>query len=110
MRARSGAAVVVDVASGKILGAYHLEVASRRLARPGSAFKPFTLLALLESGKLKPDESFTCRRNLHVGSHNLSCSHRRAWMGGGEYTGQHDPITATEHAAKDECAGVNAAS
>lgn len=75
MNGRSGAAVVVDVASGKVLGAYHVEVAARSLARPGSAFKPFTLLALLQSGKLKPTDSLTCRRNLHVGAHNLSCSH-----------------------------------
>ncbi len=75
MHNRDGAAVVVEVATGKIVGAYHIDVAGRRLARPGSAFKPFTLLALLENGKLKSTEAFTCRRNLRVGRHNLSCSH-----------------------------------
>lgn len=75
MRGRSGTAVVVDVASGQVLAAYHPEVAARHLARPGSAFKPFTLLALLRSGKLGKSESLVCRRNLHVGAHDLSCSH-----------------------------------
>jgi cell division protein FtsI/penicillin-binding protein 2 len=75
MKGRSGAAVVVEVGSGRILGAYRLEVAARILARPGSAFKPFTLLALLQSGKLAPGDALTCRRNLHVGRHNLSCTH-----------------------------------
>ena len=75
MAGRVGTAVVVDVPSGRILGSYHLDVAARRLARPGSAFKPFTLLALLNSGKLTPTDSLSCRRNLHLGSHNLSCSH-----------------------------------
>jgi peptidoglycan glycosyltransferase len=75
MKGRSGTAVVVEVGSGRVLGAYHLDVAARRLARPGSAFKPFTLLALLQSGKLKQSDSLRCRRNLHVGWHNLSCSH-----------------------------------
>ena len=75
MRGRSGTAVIVSVASGRVLAAYRLEVAARRLARPGSAFKPFTLLALLQSGKLKPTDSLVCRRHLHVGSHDLSCSH-----------------------------------
>ncbi len=75
MRGRSGTAVVVDVATGQVLAAYHLKVAARRLARPGSAFKPFTLLALLQSGKLRPSDSLVCRRNLHVGKHDLSCSH-----------------------------------
>ncbi|SRR6266699_977851 len=46
MGGRSGAAVVVGVASGQVLAAYNPDVAARRLARPGSAFKPFTLLAL----------------------------------------------------------------
>jgi cell division protein FtsI/penicillin-binding protein 2 len=75
MQGRSGTAVVVEVATGRVLAAYRLEVAARRLARPGSAFKPFTLLALLQSGKLRPDDSLSCRRNLHVGKHDLSCSH-----------------------------------
>lgn len=75
MHGRSGAAAVVDVASGHVLGVYHPSVAARRLTRPGSAFKPFTLLALLQSGKLTPTESFACRRNLRVGAHDLSCSH-----------------------------------
>ena len=75
MGGRSGAAVVVDVASGRVLAAYNPDVAARRLAKPGSAFKPFTLLALLQSGKLSTTESLVCRRTLHVGSHDLSCSH-----------------------------------
>src|ERR1019366_4645659 len=75
MRGRSGTAVVVDVASGRVLADYHAEVAARRLARPGSAFKTFTHLALLQSGKLRLTDSLVCRRNLHVGQHDLSCSH-----------------------------------
>jgi cell division protein FtsI/penicillin-binding protein 2 len=75
MRGQSGTAVLVDVRSGHILASYHPEVAARRLARPGSAFKPFTLLALLKSGKLTSTDSLVCRRNLHVGTHDLSCSH-----------------------------------
>jgi cell division protein FtsI/penicillin-binding protein 2 len=75
MHGRSGAAVVVDVASGHVIAIYHPSVAARRLARPGSAFKPFTLLALLQLGKLIPTESLVCRRTLRVGTHDLSCSH-----------------------------------
>jgi len=75
MHGRSGAAVVVDVNSGHVLASYHPEAAARRLARPGSAFKPFTLLALLQSGKLSATDSLVCRRNLHLGGHDLSCGH-----------------------------------
>ncbi len=78
MRGRSGTAVVIDVPSGRVLGSYHLEVAARRLARPGSAFKPFTMLALLQSGKLKTTDHWTCRRTLKVGTHNLACTHPQA--------------------------------
>jgi cell division protein FtsI/penicillin-binding protein 2 len=75
MNGRSGSAIVMEINSEKLLATYHPEVAARRLARPGSAFKPFILLALIRSGKLDPNESFVCRRNLHVGTHALSCSH-----------------------------------
>lgn len=75
MRGRSGTAVVVDVPSGRLLATYRPDVAARRLARPGSAFKPFTLLWLLQSGKLSSTDSLVCRRNLRVGAHDLSCSH-----------------------------------
>ena|SRR6266496_4717033 len=42
-----------------------------------SAFKPFTLLALLQSIKRTTTEPLVCRRTLHVGSHDLSWSPRR---------------------------------
>lgn len=75
MSGRSGSAMVVDVESGGVLAIYHPATAARTLVRPGSAIKPFILLALLRSQKLDANESFVCRRNLHVGEHDLSCSH-----------------------------------
>ena len=47
MAGRAGAAVVVDVDSGRLLASYRLEVAARTLAAPGSTLKPFTLATLL---------------------------------------------------------------
>lgn len=75
MQGRKGTAVLLDLQTGAILAAYHPEVAARRLALPGSAVKPFTLLALLDSRKVKPEEKFLCRRNVRVGTRNLTCSH-----------------------------------
>jgi cell division protein FtsI/penicillin-binding protein 2 len=75
LRGRVGTAVVADVASGRVIAAYHPTVAARRLARPGSAFKPFTLLALLQSGKLRSTDSLVCRRSFRIGRHRLVCSH-----------------------------------
>ena len=70
-----GAAVVLEVHTGRILGAYHLDVAARRLAHPGSSIKPFTLLALLQAGKVDAHTALMCKRTLSIGDHKLDCSH-----------------------------------
>jgi cell division protein FtsI/penicillin-binding protein 2 len=75
MAGRSGAAVVVDVQSGKVLAAYRLDVAARRLAQPGSSLKPFTLMALLEAGKVNAQTTLLCQRKLTLGGHDLDCAH-----------------------------------
>jgi penicillin-binding protein 2 len=75
MAGRRGAAVVIDVQSGHILAAYHLEVAARRVAHPGSSIKPFTLLALLQAGKLDGHTALMCRRTVSIGGHKLDCTH-----------------------------------
>ncbi len=70
---RAGAAVALDVDSGRILAHYHLKVAAQRLAPPGSAIKPFTLLALLGSGL--PPRAIVCRRLLQIGGRQMDCTH-----------------------------------
>jgi cell division protein FtsI/penicillin-binding protein 2 len=45
------------------------------VASPGSAIKPFVLLRLLESGLLRPEETFSCRRNLQIGGRRMDCTH-----------------------------------
>jgi cell division protein FtsI/penicillin-binding protein 2 len=73
MANRAGAAVALDVESGRILAHYHLKVAAQRLAPPGSVVKPFTLLALLHSGS--PPPSVICRRRVQIGSRQMDCTH-----------------------------------
>ncbi len=75
MAGRNGSAVVLDLASGKLLAAYHPQTAARRLALPGSSIKPFTLLALLESGKVDAHTTLLCKRPLTIGGHRLDCTH-----------------------------------
>ena len=75
MAGRSGTTVVVDVRSGQVLAAYRLDVAARRLAHPGSSIKPFTLMALLEAGKVNAQTTLLCQRKLSLGGHNLDCAH-----------------------------------
>jgi penicillin-binding protein 2 len=75
MAGRRGAAVVLDVHSRRVLASYHLEVAARRVAHPGSSIKTFTLLALLESGKVDGHSALVCRRSVSIDGHRLDCTH-----------------------------------
>jgi len=75
MAGRRGAAVVVDVQSGRVVAAYHLDVAARRVVHPGSAIKPFTLLALLQAGKLDANTALMCKRTVSIAGHKLDCTH-----------------------------------
>ena len=75
MAGKRGAAVVIDVATGKVLAAYHLDVAAQRVTLPGSTIKTFTLLALLEADKINSQTALMCKRPLTVGGHKLDCTH-----------------------------------
>ncbi len=75
MAGQRGSAVVIDVHSGRVLAAYHLDVAGRRVVRPGSSIKPFTLLALLEAGKVDAGTALVCKRPLTIAGHRLDCPH-----------------------------------
>jgi cell division protein FtsI/penicillin-binding protein 2 len=75
MGTQRGTAIVLDVHSGRILASSHLDVAARRVAAPGSSIKPFTLLALLESGKVNQQTALVCKRSVSISGHKLDCSH-----------------------------------
>ncbi|HKO03927.1 MAG TPA: penicillin-binding transpeptidase domain-containing protein [Candidatus Acidoferrales bacterium] len=72
---RSGAGVVAEVSTGRILAAKNLSVAARRLALPGSSIKPFVLFALLESGRVRPEEPFVCPYKLEISGRRMDCTH-----------------------------------
>ena len=75
MAGRPGAALVVEVESGKIIARQGMQTAARRLVTPGSTVKPFVLMALLRSQKLKSDEAFFCRRTLRIAGKRMDCTH-----------------------------------
>ena len=75
MTGQRGTAVVLDVRTGQVLTAYHLDVAARRVVHPGSSIKPFTLMALLELGKVNGQTALMCKRTLSISGHKLDCSH-----------------------------------
>src|SRR6516165_3414224 len=61
MADRSGTAVVLNVGNRRVLAAYRLDVAAKRLVYPGSSLKPFTLLALLQARKLDAQTALFCK-------------------------------------------------
>ena len=69
MQGRAGTAVALEADTGRILAIYHPQVAARRLARPGSAIKPFTALALAGAKTLR------CPGKLEIGSRRMDCTH-----------------------------------
>ncbi len=75
MAGQHGTAVVADVHTGRLLAVYHANVAGRRVVRPGSSIKPFTLLALLEAGKVDAHTALVCKRPLTIAGHRLDCAH-----------------------------------
>jgi cell division protein FtsI/penicillin-binding protein 2 len=77
MNRRQGAAVALDVETGQVLASYHMDVAARRLVPPGSAIKPFTLMALMEAGLVNEETALFCPRTVRIGTHILDCSHSR---------------------------------
>ncbi len=75
MRNQHGTAVIVDVASGQVIASSYLDIAARRVVAPGSSIKPFTLLALLQAGKVTGQTTFACKRKVAIAGHSLNCSH-----------------------------------
>jgi cell division protein FtsI/penicillin-binding protein 2 len=75
MSNQRGTAVVLDVLSGRVIASSHLDVAARRVVAPGSSIKPFTLLALLQSGKVNERTALMCKRTVSISGRKLDCSH-----------------------------------
>ena len=75
MAGRSGTAVVLDVHTGQVLASYRMDVAAQRIVHPGSSIKPFTLMALLASGKVDGGTALMCKRSAFIGGHRLDCTH-----------------------------------
>src|SRR6266481_2524971 len=72
---RRGTALLMGVADRRMLLREGSEGARRWLARPGSTIKPFSLLALLEAGKLNAREEYACPRQLTIAGRSLTCVH-----------------------------------
>lgn len=70
--------VVLDIASGRVLAASHLDEAARTLAAPGSTLKPLALYGLVAAGRWDARRRIACDRRLRIGGRSLACSHPAA--------------------------------
>jgi len=70
-----GAAVLLDFRTRRVLAVHGSDRARQVLSAPGSTLKPFSLLALLEAGKLGAEESLLCPLRLTIAGRSLACSH-----------------------------------
>jgi cell division protein FtsI/penicillin-binding protein 2 len=70
-----GVALLMRVSDRRLLRTDGDAVASRWLAHPGSTIKPFSLLALLEAGKVTPKDEFVCPRKLTIAGRDFTCVH-----------------------------------
>jgi cell division protein FtsI/penicillin-binding protein 2 len=72
-----GCALLLDVRTRQVLAANSSPLSGKILLPPGSTLKPFTLLSLLETGKLRPDAYFLCPERLTLAGRRVDCSHPR---------------------------------
>src|SRR5215469_10036335 len=71
----SGVALLVEVASRRLIGITNAKAAATLVVPPGSTLKPFVLSALLRSGRLDAQASFLCPGRLTIETRVLDCSH-----------------------------------
>ena len=77
MEPSRGCVLLLDVRTNRVLALNNNPVSEKILFTPGSTLKPFTLLSLLETGKLRPDASFLCPERLTLAGRRVDCSHPR---------------------------------
>jgi cell division protein FtsI/penicillin-binding protein 2 len=71
----SGAAVLLDVQTRRVIAVNSESVAGTFLAPPGSTIKPLVLAALMHRGKLGPGSSYPCPTRLTIGGRRFDCTH-----------------------------------
>jgi len=70
--------LVLEIASGHMLASARLSEASRTLATPGSTLKPLILDFAIASRRWDAQRRVACSRQMHIGGHQLNCSHPAA--------------------------------
>ncbi len=73
--ASRGTALLLDFRTRRLVALHGPDLARGWLVPPGSTLKPFSLLALIQAGKLTAREQFPCSGQLTVGGRSFACSH-----------------------------------
>ena len=68
-------AAVLSGKDGRLLAAQHPGEIDTVASTPGSVLKPLFLMAALQQGLIRENETVLCNRSLHIAGHNLSCMH-----------------------------------
>ena len=74
---RAGAVVVLDARTGRVRALAGGHTAFEEATPPGSAVKPFTMLAALRAGSLDEGERLRCRGSYSRRDFRIACSHPR---------------------------------
>jgi SpoIID/LytB domain protein len=74
---RDGVVLVLDAQTGRVRAAVNQRAAFEEATPPGSAVKPFTMLAALRTGALDEATRVTCRRRYKQDGFKINCSHPR---------------------------------
>lgn len=99
---REGTVVVMDARDGRVRASVNPHLAFSHAAAPGSAIKPFTLLAALDAGTVDGETRAFCRGRYARGDFEMNCSHPR-------YKTTFGPSQALAHSCNRYFAGVGEA-
>jgi stage II sporulation protein D len=75
LNGRDGTIVVMDAQTGRLRAVVNEQLASEGVFPPGSAVKPFTLLAALREKIVDADTRLLCRKHYKRGATEFTCSH-----------------------------------
>ena len=75
VQSQTGTSIVMRMTDRKLLHVENAAFAAGAVVPPASTMKPFALMALIEAGKLRPDDEFVCSRRLEINGHLLNCIH-----------------------------------
>jgi len=72
---REGTIIVLDAQTGRVRAVVNPRLAAQSVFPPGSAIKPFTLLAALRARAIEADARLSCRRHYARRGVDFTCSH-----------------------------------